>query len=107
MPTGYVADPAAADVVRAALDRADADAGDGCYAPAAQVSRVGDRVRVVIAGRDPAGSAGPPIPWADVAGEPGKSSVSRNVLRTQAARLPRTRRAALPTSLTAEETSGS
>ncbi|MEV5988810.1 hypothetical protein AB0L85_28020 [Streptomyces sp. NPDC052051] len=71
MLTGYFADPAAADVVWAALDRADTDAGDGCYAPAAHVSRTGDRVRVVIAGRAPAGSAGPPMPWTDVAGEPG------------------------------------
>ncbi|WP_196942810.1 hypothetical protein [Streptomyces sclerotialus] len=72
MLAGYFADPAAGDVVRAALDRADADAGEGCYVPAVQLSQAGDRVRVVVAGRDPAGSAGPVLPWTDAADEPGK-----------------------------------
>ncbi|MEV0598209.1 hypothetical protein AB0I82_02735 [Streptomyces sp. NPDC050315] len=72
MLAGYFAGPAAGDTVRAALDRADADAGDGCYAPAVQLSQTGDRVRVVVAGRDPAGSTGPVLPWADAADEPGE-----------------------------------
>lgn len=67
----YFADPAAYDTARAALDRADADTGDGCYAPAVQLAQTRDRVRVVIAGRDPAGAAGPVLPWTDAAGEPG------------------------------------
>ncbi|WP_050508262.1 MULTISPECIES: hypothetical protein [Streptomyces] len=68
----YFADPAAYDTARAALDRADADTGDGCYAPAVQLAQTRDRVRVVIAGRDPAGAAGPVLPWTDAAGEPGE-----------------------------------
>ncbi|MFH8406189.1 hypothetical protein ACH4FX_15600 [Streptomyces sp. NPDC018019] len=68
----YFADPAAYDTSRAALDRADADAGDGCYAPTVQLAQTRDRVRVVVAGRDPAGSAGPVLPWADAADEPGE-----------------------------------
>ncbi|WP_050506465.1 hypothetical protein [Streptomyces rimosus] len=68
----YFADPAAYDTARAALDRADADAGDGCYAAAVQLAQTRDRVRVVIAGRDPAGAAGPVLPWTDAAGEPGE-----------------------------------
>ncbi|MGW7554237.1 hypothetical protein [Streptomyces rimosus] len=68
----YFADPAAYDTARAALDRADADTGDGCYAPAVQLAQTRDRVRVVIAGRDPAGAAGPALPWTDAAGEPGE-----------------------------------
>ncbi|MFI8993016.1 hypothetical protein [Streptomyces sp. NPDC053542] len=68
----YFADPAAGDVVRAALDRADTDAGEGCYVPAVQLSQARDRVRVVVAGRDPAGSAGPVLPWKDAADEPGE-----------------------------------
>ncbi|MFH9422635.1 hypothetical protein [Streptomyces sp. NPDC017529] len=68
----YFADPAAHDLLRTALDRADAAAGDGCHAPAAQLTQAGDRVRVVVAGRDPAGSAGPVLPWADAADEPGE-----------------------------------
>ncbi|MFC6067152.1 hypothetical protein [Streptomyces ochraceiscleroticus] len=92
MLAGYFADPAAGDVVRAALDRADADAGDGCYVPAVQLSRAGDRVRVVVAGRDPAGSAGPVLPWADAADEPGKWTwaAPADAVRTRPAGLGRT-----------------
>ncbi|KAA6222476.1 hypothetical protein CP973_11455 [Streptomyces albofaciens JCM 4342] len=68
----YFADPAAYATSRAALDRADADAGDGCYAPAVQLAQTRDRVRVVVAGRDPAGAAGPALPWTDASGEPGE-----------------------------------
>ncbi|OKI05291.1 hypothetical protein A6A06_11770 [Streptomyces sp. CB02923] len=68
----YFADPAAYDVSRAALDRADADAGDGCYAPTVQLSPAWDRVHVVVAGRDPAGAPGPLLPWAGAAEEPGE-----------------------------------
>ncbi|MEU4203103.1 hypothetical protein AB0B79_14745 [Streptomyces sp. NPDC039022] len=68
----FFADPAAYEVSRAALDRADADAGDDCYAPTVQLAQAGDRVHVVVAGRDPAGAAGPVLPWTDAAAEPGE-----------------------------------
>ncbi|MBZ4017615.1 hypothetical protein [Streptomyces purpurogeneiscleroticus] len=91
MLAAYFADPAAGDVVRAALDRADADAGEGCYVPAVQLSRAGSHVRVVVAGRDPAGSAGPVLPWTDAADEPGKWTwtASADAVRTRAAGLGR------------------
>ncbi|MFH8343265.1 hypothetical protein [Streptomyces sp. NPDC018045] len=69
---GYFADPAAYDVSRAALDRADADAGDGCYAPTVLLAPARDRVHVVVAGRDPAGATGPVLPWTDAKDEPGE-----------------------------------
>ncbi|WP_051831026.1 hypothetical protein [Streptomyces violens] len=92
MLAGYFADPAAGDVVRAALDRADADAGDGCYVPTVQLSQGGGRVRVVVAGRDPAGSAGPVLPWADAADEPGEWTwaAPADAVRTRPAGLGRT-----------------
>ncbi|MEU6960787.1 hypothetical protein [Streptomyces chrestomyceticus] len=68
----FFADPAAYEVSRAALDRADADAGDDCYAPTVQLAQARDRVHVVVAGRDPAGAAGPVLPWTDAAAEPGE-----------------------------------
>ncbi|WP_238783519.1 hypothetical protein [Streptomyces monomycini] len=68
----YFADPAAYEMSRAALDRADADAGDDCYAPTVQLAQARDRVHVVVAGRDPAGAAGPVLPWTDAAAEPGE-----------------------------------
>ncbi|MCZ4124713.1 hypothetical protein [Streptomyces sp. H39-S7] len=69
MLTSFLADPEARELVGAALDRADAAQGAGCYAPTVWIGPSRDRTRVVIAGRDPLGPSGE---WTDAAAGPGE-----------------------------------
>ncbi|MER6143273.1 hypothetical protein ABT174_25075 [Streptomyces sparsogenes] len=64
-----LADPTASDSALAALDHADAVADDGCYALAVQLNPARDRVRVVLAGRDP---GAPAAPWQQATADPGE-----------------------------------
>ncbi|MEU1662020.1 hypothetical protein ABZ547_00180 [Streptomyces sparsogenes] len=67
--SGHLADPTASDRALAALDHADAVADDGCYALAVQLNPARDRVRVVLAGRDP---GAPATPWQQATADPGE-----------------------------------
>lgn len=67
--SGHLADPTAPDRALAALDHADAVADDGCYALAVQLNPARDRVRVVLAGRDP---GAPATPWQEATADPGE-----------------------------------
>ncbi|WP_346178440.1 hypothetical protein [Streptomyces cuspidosporus] len=67
--SGHLADPTASDRALAALDHADAVADDGCYALAVQLNPARDRVRVVLAGRDP---GAPATPWQEATADPGE-----------------------------------
>lgn len=69
MLTSFLADPEARVLAGAALDRADAAQGVGCYAPTVWIGPSRDRTRVVIAGRDPLGPSGE---WADATAGPGE-----------------------------------
>ncbi|MEU3460533.1 hypothetical protein ABZ721_11330 [Streptomyces sp. NPDC006733] len=69
MLTSFLADPDARVLAGAALDRADAAQGAGCYAPTVWIGPSRDRTRVVIAGRDPLGPSGA---WTDAAADPGE-----------------------------------
>lgn len=68
MLTSFLADPEARVLAGAALDRADAAQGVGCYAPTVWIAPSRDRTRVVIAGRDPLGPSGE---WTDATAGPG------------------------------------
>lgn len=69
MLTSFLADPEARVLAGAALDRADAAQGVGCYAPTVWIAPSRDRTRVVIAGRDPLGPSGE---WTDATAGPGE-----------------------------------
>ncbi|MDT0542854.1 hypothetical protein [Streptomyces lonegramiae] len=79
--SGYLADPAAPGRALAALDHADSTADNGCYALAVQLNPARDRVRVILAGRDPLAPAGP---WERTAADPGEWTWSAQAASVEA-----------------------